>query len=137
MTSPASLASAALRKASDLLAALTEEQLLDLVDGEGRLVFQSGETVIAAGRRPVARSKPALDIPAEVATIEAMESAEAVHQHLVRRKFTIAVLKQIAVAVGPRVSTSGRTKADLLRNIAEGTVGHRRRAEALAGDAWA
>lgn len=137
MTSSALLASSALQKAAELLAALTDDQLVDLVDGGGRLVYQSGETVVAAGRRPAARPRPELDLKAEVAAIEALGTADEVRAHLVRRKFTVPVLKQIAVAVGPRVSTSGRTKNDLLRNIAEGTVGHRSRAEALAGDAWA
>ncbi|MEQ3550158.1 hypothetical protein WIS52_06705 [Pseudonocardia nematodicida] len=141
MTSPVLLASSALKKASELLAALTVEQLVDLVEGRGRLVFQSGDKVVASGRtrQTGARSKPTpeLDLPVELAAIEALDTADQVYDHLVGRKFTVPVLRRIATAIGPRVSSSGRTKEQILRNIAEGTAGHRHRVAAMAGDSWA
>jgi hypothetical protein len=46
------------------------------------------------------------------------------------------VLKQIARGLGPTVSTTGRTKAQLRRDIVEGTAGFRERSAAMSGGAW-
>ena len=46
------------------------------------------------------------------------------------------VLKQIARELGPTVLATGRSKADVRRDIVAGTAGFRCRSAAMSGGAW-
>ena len=74
-----------------------------------------------------ARSVVSGATPAEVADYLQSRSVE----------FTVPVLKEIARALGPTVNSTGRTKAQLRRDIVEGTAGFRVRSAAMSGGAWA
>jgi len=50
-------------------------------------------------------------------------------------RLTVPVLKQVARRLGPTVAT-GRSKAELKRNIIEGTAGFRERSMAMSRGAW-
>ncbi len=116
------------------LGELTEQQLRDLAEGRGRLVF----TPCARPRRT---SIPALadvadGLADEVAAIRAMTTTTQVAAYLAERRFTVPVLRALARTLGPTVSASGRNRAELVHGIVEGTVGFRARSAALSGGAW-
>lgn len=80
-----------------------------------------------------------LDIAGAVAEINGLATPGEVAEYLQRRsaELTVPVLKEIARALGPTVNSTGRTKAQLRRDIVEGTAGFRVRSGAMSGGAWA
>ncbi len=157
MTAPSTVA-AAMQHAIDMLRELTPAQLEDLAIGRARLVFRTDDdppvavavAVAVPATQPVraaARSAPAgpqvtAEVTAEVTTaVEAIrrlttpaEVAAYLDEH--DRRFTTPMLKKIAKALGPTVTAGVRSKADLKRNIVEGTAGFRTRSAAMSGGAW-
>lgn len=117
-----------------VLGELTEQQLRDVAEGRGRLVF----TPCARPRRT--RSPAPVDVADgladEVTAIRAMTSTAQVAAHLADRRFTVPVLRALARALGPTVPASGRNRGELVHGIVEGTVGFRARSAALSGGAW-
>jgi hypothetical protein len=77
-----------------------------------------------------------VDVTADVAAIHRCATPEEVRAHLAERRFTVPVLRQLARALGPTVPASGRSRAELVHAIVEGTVGFRARSHALSGGAW-
>ena len=129
----------ALQKAVALLESLSREQLEDIASGDGRLVYRAGPSR-PARREPAQRpSSSSVDVEAAVADINGLTTRAQVAQYLQEHdaRFTVAVLKQIVRGLGPTVSTTGRTKAQLRRDIVEGTAGFRERSAAMSGGAWA
>jgi hypothetical protein len=133
---------------------LSVDELRDLAEGRGRLVFSpespapsapAPATAPGAGRavphrpstRPTARpTAVVVDVTADVAAIHRCATPEEVRAHLAERRFTVPVLRQLARALGPTVPASGRSRAELVHAIVEGTVGFRARSHALSGGAW-
>ncbi len=133
---------------------LSVDELRDLAEGRGRLVFSpespapsapATATAPVAGRavphrpstRPTARpTAVVVDVTADVAAIHRCATPEEVRAHLAERRFTVPVLRQLARALGPTVPASGRSRAELVHAIVEGTVGFRARSHALSGGAW-
>ena len=130
---------------------LSVDELRDLAAGRGRLVFSpetpapSAPAAPVAGRavphrpttRPTARpTAVVVDVTADVAAIHRCATPEEVRAHLAERRFTVPVLRQLARALGPTVPASGRSRAELVHAIVEGTVGFRARSHALSGGAW-
>jgi hypothetical protein len=150
------LAAAALREAARLVAELTPQQLAELGAGRARFVYQTtaGPTPFptpgptAAAEAPTgapAPLPPARRVPATpeddaigpaVRAIRDLHTPGEVADHLGRHRYPVPVLKQIARALGPTVCTTARTRADLERNIVEGTAGYRTRSAAMSGGAW-
>lgn len=137
MTETAPLA-AALEQAAAVLETLSPEQLDDLASGRGRLVFHG------AGNRPTSR-RPAAPRPAAPGVVD--EAVEEINRlatpaeviaYLERNdaRFTVSVLKEITRGLGPTVSSAGRNKAEIRRNIVEGTAGFRTRSASMSGGAW-
>jgi hypothetical protein len=126
----------ALQKAAVLLESLSREQLEDIASGEGMLVYRPGPS--RQVRREVVHRSAGGDIAAVVAEINKMTTPAEVNEYLRSNdaRFTVPVLKQIARALGPTVTTTGRTKAQLRRDIVEGTAGFRVRSAAMSGGAW-
>jgi hypothetical protein len=135
---------------SAALDTLTVDELRDLAEGRGRLVF-SPETPAAPpavpgqqravphrpSSRPTARpTAVVVDVTADVAAIHGCATPEEVRVYLAERRFTVPVLRQLARALGPTVPASGRSRAELVHAIVEGTVGFRARSHALSGGAW-
>jgi hypothetical protein len=77
-----------------------------------------------------------VDVTADVAAIHGCATPEEVRVYLAERRFTVPVLRQLARALGPTVPASGRSRAELVHAIVEGTVGFRARSHALSGGAW-
>ena len=77
-----------------------------------------------------------VDVAAAVERINALPTPAAVEEYLKDRRFTVSVLKQVARALGPTVLATGRTKAEMRRDIVAGTVGYRSRTAAMSGGAW-
>ena len=125
-----------------VLGKLTADQLAELAEGRAQLVFRSEDTVVAAKATrarpaaPTGKAKP--DVDGAVAAIRELAGADAVEAYLTEhdKALTAAVLREIAKRLGPTVISSGRTKADLKRNIIEGTAGFRERSAAMSGGAW-
>jgi hypothetical protein len=135
---------------------LSVDELRDLAEGRGRLVFSpetpapstpatATATAPGAGRavphrpstRPTARpTAVVVDVTADVAAIHRCATPEEVRAHLAERRFTVPVRRQLARALGPTVPASGRSRAELVHAIVEGTVGFRARSHALSGGAW-
>jgi hypothetical protein len=131
---------------------LSVDELRDLAEGRGRLVFSpespapsAPAAAPVAGRavphrpstRPTARpTAVVVDVTADVAAIHRCATPEEVRAHLAERRFTVPVLRQLARALGPTVPASGRSRAELVHAIVEGTVGFRARSHALSGGAW-
>jgi hypothetical protein len=124
---------AVLAHVTAVLDELSSAQLEDLAAGRGRLVFRAESG--ARSRRPGVESA-ATDVSAAVAEINRLTSPAAVAGYLERERFTVPVLRQIARALGPTVSSVGRNRDDLSRNIVEGTAGFRIRSAAMSGGAW-
>ena len=154
----AKLAGVALRR---VLATLSSDDLQAVAAGAARLELRDVEAhpdpaqlklypeptsaVSPAGARP--RRNPAtpvpdrahgfdVDIDAAVARINELPTPSAVEEYLRDPCFTAPVLKQIARALGPTVLATGRTKAEVRRDIVAGTVGFRSRSAAMSGGAW-
>jgi hypothetical protein len=126
---------AALQQATEMVRTLTPQQLDDLAAGRGELVFRRAPHAASA---PTRRPRPEVDVSADVAEINRLgtpgEVDDYLHQHDAR--FTVPVLRQIARALGPTVLTTGRTKAEIRRDIVAGTAGFRTRSAAMSGGAW-
>ncbi|HEY0813457.1 MAG TPA: hypothetical protein VGE11_09245 [Pseudonocardia sp.] len=150
-TAPDALADAALRR---VLAALSTDDLVAVATGRARLELcpvapvqpdpaqlrLDGETTPARARRGPATPVPArahgVDVDAVVARINELPTPAAVEEYLQEPRFTAPMLKQIARALGPTVPATGRTKAEIRRDIVAGTVGFRSRSAAMSGGAW-
>lgn len=76
------------------------------------------------------------DIDAMVARINQLSTPGAVDDYLRDPAFILPVLKQVARALGPTVLSTGRSKAEVRRDIVAGTVGFRSRSTAMSGGAW-
>jgi len=159
---PDGLADLALRR---VLATLSNDELVAVATGRARLELcpigpvqpdpaqlrLDGEPTAptsAAGKSaagPRSRRSPATPVPArahgiDVATavvrINELPTPSAVEEYLQDPRFTAATLKQMARALGPTVLVTGRTKAEIRRDIVAGTVGFRSRSAAMSGGAW-
>ena len=126
-----------------VLGKLSAEQLGELAAGRAQLIFQSGDTVVTArATRPRSTAAPTpkapLDLEGVVAAIKGLAGAAEVEAYLAKndKALTAPALREIAKRLGPTVISSGRTKADLKRNIVEGTAGFRERSAAMSGGAW-
>jgi hypothetical protein len=128
----------ALQKAVALLESLTREQLEDIASGEGKLVYEPSPAR-QMRRREVVHRPLNVDIAEAVSHINRLATPGEVADYLQSRsvEFTVPVLKEIARALGPTVNSTGRTKAQLRRDIVEGTAGFRVRSAAMSGGAWA
>jgi hypothetical protein len=135
---PSTPLAVALQKAAALLESLSREQLEDIASGNGTLVYRPGP---ARGvRREVVHRPPlSVDVAAAVEDINRFSTPAEVATYLQERdaEFTLPVLKEIARGLGPTVNSTGRTKAQLRRDIVEGTAGFRVRSAAMSGGAWA
>jgi hypothetical protein len=128
----------ALQKAVALLESLSREQLEDIASGEGKLVYQPSPARQMRRREVVHRPTTDVDVEAAAADINRLATPGEVAEYLQSRsEFTVPVLKEIARALGPTVNSTGRTKAQLRRDIVEGTAGFRVRAAAMSEGAWA
>lgn len=123
---------AVLAHVTAVLDGLSSTQLEDLAAGRGRLVFRP-EPVVRVRRQ---EARPADDITAAVAEINRLTSPAEVAAYLLRQRFTVPVLREIARALGPTVSSAGRSKEGVIRDIVEGTAGFRTRSAAMSGGAW-
>jgi hypothetical protein len=135
---PAELAALALRQVGELLGRLDDDQLVALAEGRGQLVFRpvAPEDARPARPRPATATEPG-DLDATVSAIRALGSRAEVADYLRAHddRLTVPVLKQVARRLGPTVAT-GRSKAELKRNIIEGTAGFRERSMAMSRGAW-
>lgn len=165
MTAPPSAVAAAMQRAITTLQQLSSAQLEDLAQGRADLVFRSaqepgteervspatGEATEPPARhvhvperhhRPRARPRVHADADPEVVAaagaIRAMSTPAEVAAYLQDndRRFTTPVLREIARVLGPTVSATVRSKAELKRNIIAGTAGFRTRSAAMSGGAW-
>jgi hypothetical protein len=132
--------------ADDLVAVATGRARLELRHvGPGQpdpaqLRLYAEPTATARPRRSPATPVPArahgADVPTAVARINELPTPSAVEEYLQDPRFTAPLLKQIARALGPTVLATGRTKAEVRRDIVAGTVGFRSRSAAMSGGAW-
>lgn len=144
------LADLALRR---VLETLSTDDLVAVATGRARLELRHVEPVqldpaqlSLDGEPPRPRRGPATPVPPRAhtvdvvtaaTTINALPTPSAVEEYLQDPRFTAATLKQIARALGPTVLATGRTKAEVRRDIVAGTVGFRSRSAAMSGGAWA
>ena len=133
----AELAALALRQVGELLGRLDDDQLVALAEGRGQLVFRPAAPVPARPSRPRPAATEPGDLDAPVSAIRALGSRAEVADYLRAHdgRLTVPVLKQVARRLGPTVAT-GRSKAELRRNIIEGTAGFRERSMAMSRGAW-
>jgi hypothetical protein len=134
---PSSPLAIALQKAAALLESLTKEQLQDIASGNGTLVYRPGPA--RSIRRDAGHRPSGVDVAAAAAEINRLTTPTEVAAYLQEHdaRFTVPVLKEIARALGPTVNSTGRTKAQLRRDIVEGTAGFWVRSAAMSGGAWA
>jgi hypothetical protein len=134
---PSSPLAVALQKAAALLESLSREQLEDIASGNGTLVYRPGPA--RTMRREAVHRPLSVDVAAAVADIDRLSTPAEVAAYLQEHdaQFTMPVLKEIARGLGPTVNSTGRTKAQLRRDIVEGTAGFRVRSAAMSGGAWA
>lgn len=133
----AELAALALRQVGELLGRLDDDQLVALAEGRGQLVFRPAVPDPARSSRPRPAAAEPGDLDATVSAIRALGSRAEVADYLRAHdgRLTVPVLKQVARRLGPTVAT-GRSKAELRRNIIEGTAGFRERSMAMSRGAW-
>jgi hypothetical protein len=144
------VAEAALREAAAAIGAMTAEQLADLAAGRARLVLvpvepagpdpalarASAPPTAPAPRRPVTTAADPDVVGSAVRAIQDLHTPGEVAEHLHRHRYPVPVLRQVARALGPTVSTAARNRAGLERDIVEGTAGYRARSAAMSGGAW-
>jgi hypothetical protein len=125
----------ALRRA---LATLSPEDLAAVAAGRARLEVRpvAPRPPRRAPATPVPAHDHGVDVAAAVKRINALPTPAAVEDYLKDRRFTVPVLKQIARELGPTVPATGRSKADVRRDIVAGTAGFRCRSAAMSGGAW-
>jgi hypothetical protein len=114
--------------------------------GRARFVYQATTATTTAPTTAPTSLGPARRVPTTtpdadvigpaVHAIRDLHTPGEVAEHLSRNRYPVPVLKQIARALGPTVSTAARNRADLERNIVEGTAGYRTRSAAMSGGAW-
>jgi hypothetical protein len=133
----AELAALALRQVGELLGRLDDNQLVALAEGRGQLVFRPAAPDLTRSSRPRPAATEPGDLDATVSAIRALGSRAEVADYLRAHdgRLTVPVLKQVARRLGPTVAT-GRSKAELRRNIIEGTAGFRERSMAMSRGAW-
>ncbi|OLT21369.1 hypothetical protein BJF78_34175 [Pseudonocardia sp. CNS-139] len=97
----------ALQKAVALLESLSREELAAIASGDAHLVYRPAPR--AARRREAALRQSAVDVTAAVADINRLATPADVEAYLHRRdaELTVAVLKEIARALGPTVTRPG------------------------------
>jgi hypothetical protein len=121
-----------------VLATLSPEDLTAVAAGKARL--EVCHLAPGARRRAPATPVPArdhgVDVPSAVERINTLPTPAAVEDYLKDPRFTVSVLKQIARQLGPTVLATGRSKAEVRRDIVAGTVGFRSRSAAMSGGAW-
>ena len=125
----------ALRRALDTL---SPDDLAAVAAGRARLEVRhmAPRPPRRAPATPVPARDHGVDVNATVDRINALPTPAAVEDYLKDRRFTLPVLKQIARALGPTVLATGRSKAEVRRDIVAGTVGFRSRSAAMSGGAW-
>jgi hypothetical protein len=131
---PSAVREAALAHVSAMLNELTSSQWEDLAAGRARLVFRAASG--SRARRPDPTDPAGAGLAAAVAEINRLSSPSEVAGYLREQRFTAPALRDIARALGPTVSTTGRSKDDLIRDIVAGTAGYRVRSAAMSGGAW-
>jgi chromatin segregation and condensation protein Rec8/ScpA/Scc1 (kleisin family) len=141
VTGSPKLAALALHEVAKLLEKLTEEQLMDLVDGRAVVEFRTPEVTVQSRtpkRRPAPRAaKRDVDLDDVMREIQAMTEEDAVEEYLRRRDkdLTADSLRALAERIGPHISTKG-TKATLRKNIAAGTAGLLNRPASVFSGGW-
>jgi hypothetical protein len=141
-SAPDALTDLALRR---VLATLSTDELVAVATGRARLELRHVGPTQPDPAKARARRRPATPVPARdhgvdvataVARINEMPTPSAVEDYLQDPCFTAPLLKEVARALGPTVPATGRTKADVRRDIVAGTVGFRSRSAAMSGGAW-
>jgi hypothetical protein len=141
VTGSPKLAALALHEVAKLLEKLTEQQLVDLIDGRAVVEFRTPEVTIQsrAPRRSAAprSTKREVDLDEVIRDIRAMTEEDAVEAYLQRRdkELTADLLRELAERVGPHISTKGK-KAELRKNIAAGTAGLLNRPASVFSGGW-
>jgi hypothetical protein len=130
----AELADRAVRR---VLATLSADELIAVATGRARLELRHVRPTTRGPAAPVPARDHGIDVAVAVARINELPTPSAVEEYLKDPRFTVAVLKQIARALGPTVLATGRSKAAVRRDIVAGTVGFRSRSAAMSGGAWA
>jgi hypothetical protein len=135
MSHPAALAAAALKRIFQDLGKLTEAELTELAEGTVRVQLTRHTTV---SRSTTSSRQTAIDVTEIVQTIRGFQAKDEVAAYLDEndKPFTVAVLKQIAQALGPTVSKAGNRKADIKQNIVQGTVGFLHDSAIVGGGAY-
>jgi hypothetical protein len=149
-TALATMLDMAVQRAVAAVESLDEHELTELAAGRGELVFQAlprqeralhsvAHQAPTPTPRQRARRTLSIDIAAVVETINAFATPAEATAYLesLDNRYTLPVLKEIARACGPTVSTAGRTKAQVQRDIVAGTIGFRSRSAAMSDGAWA
>lgn len=119
-----------------VLATLPAADLAAIADGRARLEVRPVDPPRPRPATPVPARDHGVDIASAVARVNELGTPGAVDEYLCHPRFTVPVLKQIARALGPTVHSTGRSKAELRRDIAAGTAGFRTRSAAMSGGAW-
>jgi hypothetical protein len=141
-SAPDALTDLALRR---VLATLSTDDLVAVATGRARLELRHiGPTQPdpAHARAPPRPATPVpardhgVDVASAVARINELPTPSAVEDYLQDPCFTAPLLKDVARALGPTVLATGRTKAEVRRDIVAGTVGFRSRSAAMSGGAW-
>jgi hypothetical protein len=141
-SAPDALTDLALRR---VLATLSTDDLVAVATGRARLELRhigptQPDSAQARARRRPATPVPArdhgVDVASAVARINELPTPSAVEDYLQDPCFTAPLLKDVARALGPTVLATGRTKAEVRRDIVAGTVGFRSRSAAMSGGAW-
>ncbi|MDN5858168.1 MAG: hypothetical protein L0H84_06045 [Pseudonocardia sp.] len=140
---PAPALELARARAIALIESLGPQEIEDLAAGRAQLVYRSGDGRTGPRAHHTTRREPdraalGIDIAGVVNQISACTTAAEVAEYLagLDARFTVPVLREIARAIGPTVAATGRTKAQLRRDIVEGTAGFRERTAAMSGGAW-
>ena len=143
MIHSAKLAALALQQIAKVLDKLTEDQLTELAEGRAVVEFRSGGVTIGSGRARSSGATPGraapkvdIDVEAIAGEIKVLTTSDEVRAYLDGTKFKLAELKEIARALGPSVSATGRTMAIQKENIVDGTVGFREGATAVFPRGW-
>lgn len=138
MTDSPKLAVLALNEIAKLLAKLSEQQLLDLVEGRALVEFRTPEVTVTS--RPVKKATAArkpLDLHEALAAIKGMTEEDEVERYLIEhdKELSLPAMRKLAEMIGPPVSSKG-AKPVLRKNIAAGTAGLINRPASAFNTGW-